>query len=87
MEASRGTELRRIRLADAPDAIEFDTADVLGRLTRRYDRLFQVTFPYSMGLHQRHSWRNTRRTGTPASWKYADNARRVLALVGRNSSA
>ena len=28
-------------------------ADVLGRLTRGYDRLFDVTFPYSMGLHQR----------------------------------
>ncbi|MFI7600331.1 UDP-glucose--hexose-1-phosphate uridylyltransferase [Actinoplanes sp. NPDC049681] len=27
-------------------------ADILGRLTRRYDRLFGVTFPYSMGLHQ-----------------------------------
>jgi UDPglucose--hexose-1-phosphate uridylyltransferase len=28
-------------------------ADVLRRLTRRYDRLFGVTFPHSMGLHQR----------------------------------
>ena len=28
-------------------------ADVLGRLTRRYDHLFAVTFPYSMGFHQR----------------------------------
>ena len=28
-------------------------ADVLGRLARRYDRLFGVTFPYSMGFHQR----------------------------------
>lgn len=27
-------------------------ADVLRRLARRYDRLFGVTFPYSMGLHQ-----------------------------------
>ena len=27
-------------------------ADILRRLTRRYDRLFGVTFPYSMGLHQ-----------------------------------
>jgi UDPglucose--hexose-1-phosphate uridylyltransferase len=27
-------------------------ADVLGRLTRRYDRLFDVSFPYSAGLHQ-----------------------------------
>lgn len=28
-------------------------ADVLGRITRRYDRLFDVPFPYSMGFHQR----------------------------------
>ncbi len=28
-------------------------ADLLGRLARRYDALFGVTFPYSMGLHQR----------------------------------
>jgi UDPglucose--hexose-1-phosphate uridylyltransferase len=28
-------------------------ADILGRVTRRYDRLFNVTFPYSMGFHQR----------------------------------
>jgi UDPglucose--hexose-1-phosphate uridylyltransferase len=27
-------------------------ADILGRLARRYDSLFGVTFPYSMGLHQ-----------------------------------
>jgi UDPglucose--hexose-1-phosphate uridylyltransferase len=27
-------------------------ADVLGRLARRYDALFGVTFPYSMGFHQ-----------------------------------
>ena len=26
---------------------------MLGRLTRRYDRLFAVSFPYSMGFHQR----------------------------------
>jgi UDPglucose--hexose-1-phosphate uridylyltransferase len=35
------------------DARERDgLADILRRLTRRYDRLFQVTFPYSMGFHQ-----------------------------------
>jgi UDPglucose--hexose-1-phosphate uridylyltransferase len=28
-------------------------ADLLRQLTRRYDRLFGVTFPYSMGFHQR----------------------------------
>jgi UDPglucose--hexose-1-phosphate uridylyltransferase len=27
--------------------------DILQRLTARYDRLFQVSFPYSMGIHQR----------------------------------
>ena len=28
-------------------------ADILKRTTSRYDRLFQVSFPYSMGFHQR----------------------------------
>jgi UDPglucose--hexose-1-phosphate uridylyltransferase len=28
-------------------------ADVLKRLTTRYDNLFEVSFPYSMGWHQR----------------------------------
>jgi UDPglucose--hexose-1-phosphate uridylyltransferase len=28
-------------------------ADILKRMTSRYDRLFQVSFPYSMGFHQR----------------------------------
>ena len=36
---------------DAADRSAF--ADVLGRLTRTYDALFGVSFPYSMGLHQR----------------------------------
>lgn len=30
-------------------------ADILKRLTTRYDNLFQVSFPYSMGIHQRPS--------------------------------
>lgn len=30
-------------------------ADLLKRLTTRYDNLFQTSFPYSMGLHQRPS--------------------------------
>jgi len=28
-------------------------ADALSRMTRRYDNLFQTSFPYTMGLHQR----------------------------------
>lgn len=28
-------------------------ADILRQTTRRYDRLFNVSFPYSMGIHQR----------------------------------
>ncbi len=34
--------------AEARDGL----ADILRRLTRRYNRLFNVTFPYSMGFHQ-----------------------------------
>jgi UDPglucose--hexose-1-phosphate uridylyltransferase len=30
-----------------------ELADMLKRLTARYDRLFQVSFPYTMGFHQR----------------------------------
>lgn len=30
-----------------------DLADMLGRMTRRFDNLFGVSFPYSMGIHQR----------------------------------
>ncbi len=30
-----------------------DLADILGRLTASYDRLFSAPFPYTMGLHQR----------------------------------
>ncbi len=29
-----------------------DLADAMKRLTRRYDHLFEVSFPYSMGFHQ-----------------------------------
>jgi UDPglucose--hexose-1-phosphate uridylyltransferase len=36
----------------APDARD-GLADILRRVTRRYDQLFQVSFPYSMGFHQR----------------------------------
>ena len=28
-------------------------ADILGRITRRYDNLFSCSFAYSMGIHQR----------------------------------
>lgn len=30
-----------------------DVADIFKRLTARYDRLFQISFPYTMGFHQR----------------------------------
>jgi UDPglucose--hexose-1-phosphate uridylyltransferase len=30
----------------------FALADILRRVTTRYDNLFEVTFPYSMGFHQ-----------------------------------
>jgi UDPglucose--hexose-1-phosphate uridylyltransferase len=35
-----------------PGAERDGLADILRRLTQRYDRLFAVTFPYSMGFHQ-----------------------------------
>jgi UDPglucose--hexose-1-phosphate uridylyltransferase len=39
------------RLPDLDDTQRDDLAAVLGRLVRRYDRLFDVPFPYSMGWH------------------------------------
>ena len=30
-----------------------DLADILSRLIRAYDRIFEAPFPYSMGFHQR----------------------------------
>jgi UDPglucose--hexose-1-phosphate uridylyltransferase len=39
-------------LPDLDPDQRYGLADILRRLTRRYDRLFGVTFPYSMGLHQ-----------------------------------
>ncbi|MFZ0320188.1 MAG: UDP-glucose--hexose-1-phosphate uridylyltransferase [Candidatus Sulfotelmatobacter sp.] len=39
---------------DALDAAErTGLADILKRITTRYDNLFQTSFPYSMGFHQR----------------------------------
>jgi UDPglucose--hexose-1-phosphate uridylyltransferase len=40
-------------LTDSDADVRDGMADILRRLTRRYDQLFQVSFPYSMGLHQR----------------------------------
>jgi UDPglucose--hexose-1-phosphate uridylyltransferase len=42
-------------LTDLDDAEQHGLADILKRLTSRYDNLFQVSFPYSMGFHQRPS--------------------------------
>ena len=42
-------------LDDADDAERDALARLLGELTRRYDGLFGVPFPYSMGVHVRPS--------------------------------
>ena len=45
---------RHMTALDGLDDAERDgLADILKRTTARYDRLFQVSFPYSMGFHQR----------------------------------
>jgi UDPglucose--hexose-1-phosphate uridylyltransferase len=45
---------RHFTAMDALSDAERDAlADILRRTTARYDRLFQVSFPYSMGFHQR----------------------------------
>ena len=44
---------RHVGTLPALDGDERDAlADILRRLTARYDNLFQVSFPYSMGFHQ-----------------------------------
>lgn len=40
-------------IPDLDDAERDALADILRQLTTRYDALFQVSFPYSMGFHQR----------------------------------
>ncbi len=40
-------------LTDLDDAARDGLARILRRLTRRYNRLFDAPFPYSMGFHQR----------------------------------
>ncbi|MCS6773217.1 MAG: UDP-glucose--hexose-1-phosphate uridylyltransferase [Anaerolineae bacterium] len=40
------------RLVDLTEAERSGLADALQRLTIRYDNLFEVSFPYSMGIHQ-----------------------------------
>lgn len=42
----------RSALPDLDEAERDALADILRRLTRRYDNLFQTSFPYSMGFHQ-----------------------------------
>jgi UDPglucose--hexose-1-phosphate uridylyltransferase len=45
---------RHVADIDTLDATErHGLADMLKRLTTRYDNLFQISFPYSMGFHQR----------------------------------
>jgi UDPglucose--hexose-1-phosphate uridylyltransferase len=40
------------RLPELAEPQRADLAQVLGRLMRAYDRLFDVSFPYSFGWHQ-----------------------------------
>ncbi len=41
-----------IRLADCDDQSRKGLAGIMLEVTKRYDRLFNVSFPYSMGFHQ-----------------------------------
>jgi len=40
------------RLPELAPAEQADLGDIVRRLSRRYDRLFNVSFPYSSGIHQ-----------------------------------
>lgn len=39
-------------LIDLSDKEQFDLAEAISEVTRRYDNLFETSFPYSMGIHQ-----------------------------------
>lgn len=39
-------------LPDLTDQEMANLADIIRRLTARYDNLFEISFPYSMGFHQ-----------------------------------
>ncbi len=41
-----------LRLADCTGGIRTSLAEIMLQVTRRYDKLFNVSFPYSMGFHQ-----------------------------------
>lgn len=44
---------RHVASVDALTSVERDAlAEIIKRLTTRYDNVFEVSFPYSMGLHQ-----------------------------------
>ncbi|KAI7878776.1 galactose-1-phosphate uridylyltransferase [Lichtheimia hyalospora FSU 10163] len=40
------------RLSNFTPSLRHDLADILRRITCRYDNLFECSFPYSMGIHQ-----------------------------------
>lgn len=39
-------------LIDLADKEQMDLAEAIAEITRRYDNLFETSFPYSMGIHQ-----------------------------------
>lgn len=39
-------------LVELNDKEQFDLAEAIAEVTRRYDNLFETSFPYSMGIHQ-----------------------------------
>ena len=40
-------------VAELGDRERNELADILKKITTRYDNLFEISFPYSMGFHQR----------------------------------
>jgi UDPglucose--hexose-1-phosphate uridylyltransferase len=62
-----------LRLPDLDDAERDALADILKRLLTRYDNLFEVSFPYSMGWH-----------GAPTNEAMNDERRTMNAEAGVN---
>jgi hypothetical protein len=69
MEASHGTEPRVIRLADAPEVIEFDPTDLLARLEAQAEEMERLSQVIALTEQQ-----------MQAIWTHLSIAERPLAL-------
>ena len=68
-----------LRLPDLTDAERDALADILKRLLTRYDNLFEMSFPYSMGWHGAPTGPDARRRTMPTGSCTRTSIRRCCA--------